>query len=135
MPPSNLTVVGVNSLVCGSSTGPFKTCYLLIGSAIKDSDTGPTSMLEPVPFFWGGGERERENVAFQNGGQINQLTILWDRRYKERGGFSGFPPLPYLRCCLSPSAAVFCPLCLLWTAGPLEELKGEMNRHLLQLAH
>lgn len=90
----------------------------------------PNLILGGVELLCFGGE----NVAFQNGGQINQLTILWDRRYKERGGFSEFP-LPYLRCCLSPSAAVFCPLCLLWTAGPLEELKGEMNHHLLQLTH
>lgn len=57
--------------------------------------------------FWG------ENVAFQNGGEINQLTILWDRRYKERGGFSEFPPAifkmlfePISRCLLSAVSAL-----------------------------
>lgn len=93
---------------------------------------GLTSFQEGLDYFvLRGGD-----VAFQNGGQINQLTILWDRRHKGRGGLSRIP-LPYLRCCLRPSAAVFCPLRLSLfrtAAGPLEGLKGEMTRHRLQLA-
>lgn len=58
--------------------------------------------------FWG------ENVAFQNGGQINQLTILWDRRYKERGGFSEFP-LPYFKMLFEPISR-----CLLSAVSPLD---------------
>lgn len=45
--------------------------------------------LELLCFEGGGGG----GAAFQNGGQINPLTILWDRGFKERDGFRD-PPTP-----------------------------------------
>lgn len=52
---------------------------------------GLTSFLQDLNYFvlkGGGG-----GAAFQNGGQINPLTILWDRGFKERDGFRD-PPTP-----------------------------------------